>query len=638
MEETTQIAAQVTELAYALDTFYFLVMGALVMWMAAGFTMLEAGLVRAKNTAEILTKNVGLYSIACIMYMLCGYTIMYPGEASNLFLQLGDGLLTTSDNSAADVIASGGDTYYSNLSDFFFQVVFVATAMSIVSGAVAERMKLWSFFAFAVVLTGFIYPIQGFWNWGGGFLTESFGYFDFAGSGTVHLSTGQLAVRVQPASVVDRLFTPGATLDVWMQPGVSEWTLRDTMATFYRQPHPSGRLLVVLGAGNYSALPFSDVLYYLFAHGDVVALKMNPVNEIFQPVLEKILQPLVRDGFVRFVRGGAEVGQYLTRHELVEAVHITGSAATHDAVVYGTGEEGVRRKAADDPLVDKPVYSELGGVGPTIVVPGPWSRGDLAYQGDHIASQALHNAGHACISAQVLVLPSEWTKRHDVEQAVRSAFHASTQRDAYYPGTRDRQDALHAHSPEAETHGGDSRRTLLTGLDPASDHPAFDQELFGPMLASTHLDGADPGEYLHNAVAFANDRLYGSLGANILIHPLTARKLGQQFTRAIAELRYGNIAINTWSAAVYNSARGAWGAHPGHSRTDIQSGTGVVRNTLLFDQPQKNVMRAPFRQYPKPIWFVNNPSATPGARAFFYFLASPSPLGMMKVLAAAGQR
>jgi Amt family ammonium transporter len=187
VEETTQIAAQVTELAYALDTFYFLVMGALVMWMAAGFTMLEAGLVRAKNTAEILTKNVGLYSIACIMYMLCGYTIMYPGEASNLFLQFGDGLLTTSDNSSADVLASGGDTYYSNLSDFFFQVVFVATAMSIVSGAVAERMKLWSFFAFAVALTGFIYPIQGFWNWGGGFLTESFGYFDFAGSGTVHL-------------------------------------------------------------------------------------------------------------------------------------------------------------------------------------------------------------------------------------------------------------------------------------------------------------------------------------------------------------------------------------------------------------------------------------------------------------------
>ena len=177
---------QVIELSYALDTFYFLVCGALVMWMAAGFTMLEAGLVRAKNTAEILTKNVGLYSIACIMYMLVGYNLMYPGEAMiegwlGQFSSLG-----RADNSAAEVIASGGDTYYSGLSDFFFQVVFVATAMSIVSGAVAERMRLWSFFAFAVVLTGFIYPVQGYWKWGGGWL-DAAGFSDFAGSGVVHM-------------------------------------------------------------------------------------------------------------------------------------------------------------------------------------------------------------------------------------------------------------------------------------------------------------------------------------------------------------------------------------------------------------------------------------------------------------------
>lgn len=189
MDEVTQISAQVTELAYALDTFYFLVMGALVMWMAAGFTMLEAGLVRAKNTAEILTKNVGLYAIACIMYMLCGYTIMYPGDAFagglfNSLVTVGSGLLGSADNSSEAVLA--GDAYYSNLSDFFFQVVFVATAMSIVSGAVAERMKLWSFFLFSIVLTGFIYPVQGFWKWGGGFLQEA-GFLDFAGSGVVHL-------------------------------------------------------------------------------------------------------------------------------------------------------------------------------------------------------------------------------------------------------------------------------------------------------------------------------------------------------------------------------------------------------------------------------------------------------------------
>jgi Amt family ammonium transporter len=189
VDEVATISGQLAELAYALDTFYFLVMGALVMWMAAGFTMLEAGLVRAKNTAEILTKNVGLYSIACIMYMLCGYTIMYPGDdfaggVLGSLTTLGSGLLGSADNSAADAIA--GDAYYSNQADFFFQVVFVATAMSIVSGAVAERMKLWSFFLFAVILTGLIYPVQGFWKWGGGWL-DAAGFLDFAGSGVVHL-------------------------------------------------------------------------------------------------------------------------------------------------------------------------------------------------------------------------------------------------------------------------------------------------------------------------------------------------------------------------------------------------------------------------------------------------------------------
>ncbi|MDP6993612.1 MAG: ammonium transporter [Woeseiaceae bacterium] len=190
MEDLAALGGRVTELSYALDTLYFLVMGAFVMWMAAGFTMLEAGLVRAKNTAEILTKNVGLYSIACIMYMLCGYSIMYPGDVDgSVFASVGNlfgGLLGSADNTVDDVLASGGETYYSELSNFFFQVVFVATAMSIVSGAVAERMKLWSFFLFAVVLTGFIYPVQGFWKWGGGWL-DQLGFQDFAGSGIVHL-------------------------------------------------------------------------------------------------------------------------------------------------------------------------------------------------------------------------------------------------------------------------------------------------------------------------------------------------------------------------------------------------------------------------------------------------------------------
>ncbi len=185
------VANNIKDLSYALDTFYFLMSGALVMWMAAGFAMLEAGLVRAKNTAEILTKNIALFAIACIMYMLVGYSIMYPADGNGIFPALDLSFMFGGDNDPAEVLAQDlgawyDGSYYSGMADFFFQVVFVATAMSIVSGAVAERMKLWSFLAFAVVMTGFIYPLQGYWKWGGGFL-DGLGFSDFAGSGVVHL-------------------------------------------------------------------------------------------------------------------------------------------------------------------------------------------------------------------------------------------------------------------------------------------------------------------------------------------------------------------------------------------------------------------------------------------------------------------
>ena len=185
------------EIKFALDTFYAVMAGALVMWMAAGFTMLEAGMIQSKNASAIVTKNLGLYSIACIMYLICGFMLMYPGGTfiDGVIPSIGTslGLSTSMDN--ADIGIPYG-MEYSQQADFFFQVVFVATAMSIVSGAVAGRMKILPFFLFAIVLTGFIYPIQGYWNWGGGFLSGSVGYSDYAGSGTVHLCGAAAALAV----------------------------------------------------------------------------------------------------------------------------------------------------------------------------------------------------------------------------------------------------------------------------------------------------------------------------------------------------------------------------------------------------------------------------------------------------------
>ncbi len=189
---------QIFQLQYAIDTFYFLVCGALVMWMAAGFAMLESGLVRSKNTTEILTKNVALFSVSCIMYLICGYAIMYGGEIFLTGIEGGDTLVEDALAASAEN-GFDGDSVYSSASDFFFQVVFVATAMSIVSGAVAERMKLWAFLAFAVVMTGYIYPMEGGWTWGGNdvfglFNLGDYGFSDFAGSGIVHMAGAAAAL------------------------------------------------------------------------------------------------------------------------------------------------------------------------------------------------------------------------------------------------------------------------------------------------------------------------------------------------------------------------------------------------------------------------------------------------------------
>ena len=207
------------ELSYALDTFYFLMCTALVMWMAAGFAMLEAGLVRSKNTVEILNKNALLYGIACITYLAVGYNIMYPAEAVNAYIP-GISFLLGDDNTTAAVVAGGDDApYYSSMADFIFQAVFAAATMSIVSGAVAERMRLWPFLTFAVVMVAVIYPVEGYWKWGGGFL-DQLGFQDFAGSVVVHMA-GAAAALAAVILVGPRKGKYGPNGEVYAIPGAN---------------------------------------------------------------------------------------------------------------------------------------------------------------------------------------------------------------------------------------------------------------------------------------------------------------------------------------------------------------------------------------------------------------------------------
>lgn len=426
---------------------------------------------------------------------------------------------------------------------------------------------------------------------------------------------GQVIVEVFPDEPSDRILLSGVRAEVWMNRSVTQADLVGHLAAFYKQRDPRGTVTVVLGAGNVASIAPLDVLYALFAHGSVAMLKPNPVNAYLSPLYATIFSSLIEEGFVRIVDGGAEIGAYLCAHPAVDAIHITGSQRTHDAIARNGG--------------NKTITSELGNVTPVIVVPGPWSEPDLAFQAAHVATQKLHNAGANCIAAQVLIVPRDWELTPRFVARVGEALADAPQRESYYPG-----------SPK--------ERTFVRDVDPSDENqPLFTTEVFGPVLAQTALPGDDAAAFLRNAVAFCNARLAGTLGASILIHPRTMAALGPAFEDAVADLRYGSVAINTWPGVAFTLAGASWGAFPETAAKAAGSGNGVVHNALLFDRPEKTVVRAPFAPFPRslgdgertllptPPWFVTHRRADAVGRLLFAYTAKPSALRMAATIAAA---
>ena len=441
---------------------------------------------------------------------------------------------------------------------------------------------------------------------------------------------GTLAVPVFPATLFDRLLFTGFRAEVWMQPGVTPDNLHETQAVAYRR-HGEGKVALVLGAGNVSSIGPMDALYKLFAENQVVALKMNPVNAYLGPVFGEALRPLIAAGFLRIIYGGAAEGAYLCQHHLVDEIHVTGSDKTHDAIVFGVGEEGKRNKQNRTPINRKRLTSELGNVSPILVVPGPWSAADLQFHGLNLASMLTNNAGFNCNATRVIVQHESWPARGALLDATRQALATAPPRKAYYPGAAERFAAFLEAHPDAEQIGeakeGELPWMLVSGLDPSRrDDPCFTTEAFCSVTSEVALPAASVVEYLRKAVAFANDTLWGTLNAGILVHPKSLRdpEIASAVDEAIANLHAGSVAVNHWPAISYALVSTTWGAFPGHDAYDIRSGSGVVHNTYLFDRPLKSVIRGPFRMFPKPVWFVGNRSAHELGELMTHFEAAPS--------------
>ena len=433
--------------------------------------------------------------------------------------------------------------------------------------------------------------------------------------------SGQLAVQVMPHNIWDRLLLSGISAEVWMQPGVTADSLAQNTASAYDTPagQRKGKVALVLGAGNIAAIAPLDCFQKLFLENQVVILKMNPVNDYLTDYLRVALKPLIDRDALRIVTGSGADGAYLTTHDLVEELHITGAGATHDAIVWGTGAEGAANKKAGTPLNTRRFTSELGAVCPTIVVPGPWSKGDIAFQAEHIATQKMHNSGFNCVACQVLVMPRSWDRSVALVVLVKVTSAASSLLD-YFPGAGDRIDTFAGKSDHAERiDRGAAPACVITPADTSPDGYFASEEVFAPALSLHEIDETDPEAYLRAAVAYANDTLHGTLGGNILIHPKTIRRIGKtRFEEIVAEFRYGTIAINAWTGVGFLLSVCPWGAFPGHTLDDVQSGIGTVHNTFMFDKPERTVVTGPWRPFPRnllsgaatllprPPWFVTN--------------------------------
>ncbi|TNF36529.1 MAG: aldehyde dehydrogenase family protein [Deltaproteobacteria bacterium] len=445
---------------------------------------------------------------------------------------------------------------------------------------------------------------------------------------------GQVVARVFPTDTWDKLLLRGYSAEVWMDHDVHLDTLADTQAIAYRdkekRPHP-GKVALVLQAGNVSSIGPMDALYKLFVEDQVVVLKTNPVNDYVGRFVERAFAALIDAGFLRVVYGGVEAGAQLSAHPLVDEIHITGSDRTHDAIVFGTGEEGRANKAAGVLKNTRRLTSELGNVTPVIVVPGPWSAKDVRRQATNIVSGLTNNAGFNCIAHRVIVQHADWALRQDLVDAVRARLVATPTRTAYYPGAAKRFAVYADAHAQLERYGdpaeGDLPWGLVPDVDPTdSSSPCFDTEAFCGLFAETALPAADPAAYLREAVRFVNEEVWGTLACVLIVHPdtLADAAMAHAVDDAIAALRYGTVVVNHFPGIAYALGSTPWGAAPGHTPTDIQSGRGVVHNTYLFSHPHKAVVRGPFRPLPKPPWWVGNAQALALGQQLAAFEAAPS--------------
>ncbi len=453
---------------------------------------------------------------------------------------------------------------------------------------------------------------------------------------------GRLRVPLLPTGVLyDRLALFPFKVTAWMRDGIRQENLNDHLATHYRAAGPRpAKTVVVLGAGNVSAIPLTDTFSKLFQEGSVVLLKMSPVNDYLGPLFERAMETLIDPGYLRIIYGGQDTGATAIHHRLADEVHITGSIHSHDCIVWGPpGAERDKRMSANLPVLEKPITSELGNVSPWIFLPGEYSRRQLAFQAENIAASVVNNVSFNCVATKVLITWKRWPLRSQLLDLVDAVFARTANRVSYYPGAIQRYRRFTGMDPAAELTEF-LPWTLLRDVKPDEKPHFFNEESFVCVLAEVALDAPTPESFFRKAVDFANERLSGTLCAAVT-HPagFRSRASNQRLLQAcLGELRYGAVAVNHWPGLMYAMMSPPWGGFPGSKLADVQSGIGCVHNTFMLEGIEKSVLEGPLTIFPKPPWFPCHSQAERVAWSYFRLYHRPSWINAARLLLAAFQR
>ena len=413
-----------------------------------------------------------------------------------------------------------------------------------------------------------------------------------------------LSVRVFPGNAIDAMLFKNVTADLHLLPSTTEKTLEKTRASFYKNKKHNGKVALVLGAGNVAGIGMMDVITKMFNEGKVCALKMNPVNSYLGPFIEMAFKDAITKNYLTIFYGESEVGKYLVYHPMVDEIHLTGSEKTFNQIVWGTSEIEVSKLKEKKLKID--ITSELGNISPVIIIPGPYSKKEIAYQAEMIATAMTMNGSFLCNAAKLLVMPKGWSGRESFLTAIQKACSAAPLRLAYYPGALDRWKYFTKNRKNILNIGkGDSNHlpwSFITNLDPEdSNEPLFKEETFCSVFAEVQIGSSDTKEFLKKATEFVNSRVWGTLNITLLVHPkiLKDPNINSAFEHAISDLKYGTVAVNTYPGLSFSMASSAWGAYPGSSFDNIQSGSGFVHNTSMIEDIEKTVLRAPLVSSPK---------------------------------------